>query len=152
MASLNKVFLIGNLTRDPEIRYTPQGVAVATLGLAVNRVFKGQNGEKKDETLFINVTAWRQLAENCGRFLSKGRQVFVEGRLQMRSWKDNDGKNRSVIEVVADNLQFISPKAEKSSDENRYSAMDGAIEEGFKGETSLVGDDEIVIPGEEEMF
>lgn len=154
MATLNKVLLIGNLTRDPELRYTPQGRAVVTLGLAVNRNFKGQNGEKKQETCFINVIAWGQLAEICNQYLQKGRPVFVEGRLQSRSWQDQDGKNRSVIEMVADNVQFLGARGQAGIE-------DSAPQQANSGNAGFMGDvpqmdagieEEIVIPGEEEMF
>lgn len=107
MASLNKVFLIGNITRDPELRYIPSGSAVATFTVAVNRVFKSQTGEKKEQTSFIRVVVWGRRAEVCGEYLSKGSPVFVEGRLQSREWEGQDGQKRSVIEVIADNIQFL---------------------------------------------
>ena len=108
MASLNKVFLIGNLTRDPELRYTPGGVAVATMGLAVNREYKDRStGEQKKDTCFVNVIAWDRQAENCNQYLSKGRPIFVEGRLQFRSWESKDGQKRNTIEVRAERIQFL---------------------------------------------
>ena len=107
MASLNKVFLIGNLTRDPELRYIPSGSAVATFTVAVNRVFKSQAGEKKEQTSFLRVVVWGRRAEVCGEYLSKGNPVFVEGRLQSRDWETQDGQKRSTVEVVADNIQFL---------------------------------------------
>ena len=113
MASLNKVFLIGNLTRDPELRYIPSGSAVATFTVAVNRVFKSQTGEKKEQTSFIRVVVWARRAEVCGEYLSKGSPVFVEGRLQSREWEGQDGQKRSAVEVVADNIQFLRMGAGK---------------------------------------
>jgi len=107
MASLNKVFLIGNLTRDPELRYIPSGSAVATFTIAVNRVFKTQTGEKKEQASFIRIVVWGRRAEVCGEFLSKGSPVFVEGRIQSREWEAQDGQKRSAIEVIADNIQFL---------------------------------------------
>jgi single-strand DNA-binding protein len=107
MASLNKVFLIGNLTRDPELRYIPSGSAVATFTIAVNRVFNTQAGEKKEQTSFIRIVVWGRRAEVCGEYLSKGSPVFVEGRLQSRDWETQDGQKRSTTEVVADNIQFL---------------------------------------------
>ena len=107
MASLNRVFLIGNLTRDPELRYIPSGTAVTTFSLAVNRAYVNQAGEKKEEVCFIRVVVWGRRAEVCGEFLSKGSPVFVEGRLQSRSWEDQSGQKRSTIEVVASNVQFL---------------------------------------------
>jgi single-strand DNA-binding protein len=107
MVSLNKVFLIGNLTKDPELRYTPQGTAVTTLRIAVNRPFKDKGGKVQKDTCFVNVVVWSQMAEVCNQYLQKGRQVFVEGRLQSRSWQNSEGKNRSVLEVVAARVQFM---------------------------------------------
>jgi len=107
MASLNKVFLIGNLTRDPELRYIPSGSAVVTFTVAVNRVYKSQTGEKKEQVSFIRVVVWGRRAEVCGEYLSKGSPVFVEGRLQSRDWETQDGQKRSTTEVVADNIQFL---------------------------------------------
>lgn len=109
MASLNKVLLIGNLTKDPELRYTPQGAAVVNLRIAVNTRFKDKKGELKTDTCFINAVVWGQLAETCNQYLHKGRSVLIDGRLQSRSWQDQEGKNRSVIEVRADRVQFLSP-------------------------------------------
>jgi len=108
MISFNKVFLVGNLTRDPELRYTPQGTAVTTLRIASNRSFKDKTGQAQKDTCFVNVVVWAQMAEVCNQYLQKGRQVLVEGRLQSRSWKNNEGQNRSVLEVVATRVQFMS--------------------------------------------
>lgn len=110
MASLNKVLLIGNLTRDPELRYTPQGTAVANLGLAVSRKFKDKNQEWKDEVCFITVVVWDKQAEACNQYLHKGSPIFVEGRLQFRSWEDKTGAKRNVIEVRAERVQFLGGK------------------------------------------
>ena len=107
MASLNKVLLIGNLTRDTELRYIPSGSAVASFTLAMNRVYKLQSGEKKEEVSFVRVIVWGRMAEVCGEYLKKGSPVFVEGRLQSRSWDGPDGQKRSTIEVVAMNVQFL---------------------------------------------
>lgn len=108
MANLNKVMLIGNLTRDPELRHTPKGSAVADLGVAVNRKVQDGNGGWKDETTFVDVTVWGSSAENAQKYLTKGRGVFIEGRLQMDVWDDKaTGQKRSKLKVVADNLQFL---------------------------------------------
>lgn len=107
MASLNKVLLIGNLTRDPELRYIPNGSAVTSFTVACNRVYKLQSGEKKEEVSFIRVVVWGRMAETCGEYLKKGRPVFVEGRLQSRSWDGPDGQKRSATEVIALNVQFL---------------------------------------------
>jgi len=114
MANLNKVLLIGNLTRDPEIRHTPKGSAVADLGLAVNRKISDGNGGWKDETTFIDVTVWGITAENAAKYLSKGRGVFIEGRLHLETWTDKETqKPRTKIKVVADILQYL-PTGSKS--------------------------------------
>lgn len=116
MASYNKVMLMGNLTRDPEIRYTPKGSAVADLGLAVNRVYTTENNERREEVTYIDVVLWSRLAELAGQYLSKGRAVFIEGRLQMDSWEDKQtGQKRSKIRVVGETMQFIGDK--RDSDE-----------------------------------
>lgn len=107
MASLNKVFLIGNLTRDPELRYVPSGTAVATFTIAANRSYTTQSGEKKEQATFVRVVVWGRRAEVCGEYLSKGSPLFVEGRLQSRNWETQDGQKRSTIEVIADNIQFL---------------------------------------------
>lgn len=107
MANLNKVFLIGNLTRDPELRYTPGGTAVANLGIAVNRRFKDSSGELKEEVCFLTVTVWDKQAEACCQYLKKGRPVFVEGVLQSRFWETSDGQKRSAIDVRAERVQFL---------------------------------------------
>ncbi|HEY1582505.1 MAG TPA: single-stranded DNA-binding protein [Chthoniobacterales bacterium] len=111
MANLNKVLLMGNLTRDPEVRYTPKGTAVAELGIAVNRVYSGENGEKREEVTFVDVTVWGRTAENVGEYLRKGRPVFIEGRLQLDSWEDKQsGQKRNKLKVVADNVQFLGSR------------------------------------------
>lgn len=107
MFSVNRVFLAGNLTRDPELRYTPQGTPVINLRIAVNTAYKDKVGELKQDTCFINVVSWGQMAEVCNQYLSKGSLVFVEGRLQSRSWQDQEGRNKSVIEVRAQRVQFL---------------------------------------------
>ena len=107
-ASLNRVLLIGNLTRDPELRYIPSGQAVTTFTIAVNRTYLANTGEKKEEVSFIRVVVWAKRAEVCHEYLRKGSPVFVEGRLQSRSWDAPDGTKRSTIEVVAQNVQFLA--------------------------------------------
>jgi single-strand DNA-binding protein len=114
MSNLNKIFLMGRLTRDPELRYTPQGVAVSDLGLAVNREFT-VNGERRKETLFIDVTVWRKQAEICCRYLKKGNPIFIEGRLSMDTWDGQDGQKRTRYRVIADNFQFIGPPSSGQS-------------------------------------
>jgi single-strand DNA-binding protein len=113
MANLNRVLLIGNLTRDPEVRYTPKGTAVADIGIAVNRVYSGEDGEKKEEVTFVDVTFWGRQAEVAQEYLKKGRQVFVEGRLQLDTWDDKQtGQKRSRLRVVAENMQMLGSRGE----------------------------------------
>jgi single-strand DNA-binding protein len=108
MASVNKVMLLGNLTRDPEIRYTPKGTAVTDLGMAVNRVRTGDNGERIEEVTYVDVTLWGRQAELAGQYLGKGRPVFIEGRLQLDQWDDKQsGQKRSSLRVVGENMQFL---------------------------------------------
>ena len=102
--SLNKVTLIGNLTRDPELRYTPQGTAVCTFGVATNRQWTTEAGEKKEDAEFHRVVAWNKLAEICSQLLTKGRKVYVEGRLQTRSWTGQDGNQRTSTEIVINDM------------------------------------------------
>lgn len=112
MVSLNKVFLTGNLTRDPELRYLPSGTAVAELRLASSRRYKTQQGEEREETCFVNVSAWGRQAETCNEFLNKGSAVLVEGRLRYEEW-EKDGQKNSRISIVADRVQFMgSPRSE----------------------------------------
>lgn len=110
---LNRIVLIGRLTRDPELRQTANGVSVATFTIAVDRGFKNQNGEK--ETDFIPIVVWRGQAESTATYLSKGKLCAVDGRLQNRSYEAQDGTKRTVAEVVAENVRFLSPKAEAGS-------------------------------------
>ena len=108
--SLNKVMLIGNLTRDPELRYTPTGVAVCSFGLATNRGWTTDSGEKKEEVEFHKIVSWNKLAELCSQLLAKGRKVFVEGRLQTRSWVGQDGGQRQSTEIVIEDMIILDSK------------------------------------------
>lgn len=106
---MNKVFLIGRLTRDPELRYTSSNIPVASFSIAVNRTFANQNGEREAD--FINIVVWRKQAENCKNYLNQGSQVAIDGRIQTRNYDDQNGQKRYVTEVVADNVQFLDTKA-----------------------------------------
>ncbi len=125
MASYNKVLLMGNLTKDPELRYTPQGAAVANLRLAVNRKYRDKNQELKEEVCFITAVVWNKQAETCNQYLHKGSGVFVEGRLASRSWEDNTGAKRNVIEVKAERVQFLGAPGQGKS----QTPVAGPIEE-----------------------
>jgi single-strand DNA-binding protein len=107
MASLNRVFLMGNLTRDPELRYIPSGTAVAEFGLAVNREWTDKSGEKKDDTCFVDITVWGRQAEIVNQYLKKGRSIFLEGRLEYSTWETKEGEKRNKLRVVADRVQFL---------------------------------------------
>ena len=111
MANLNKVMLIGNVTRDPEIKYTPKGSAVTDLGIAVNRVFTPEGGERREETTFVDVTLWGRQAEIAGEYCKKGRSIYIEGRLQLDSWEDKaSGQKRSKLRVVGETFQLLGPR------------------------------------------
>jgi single-strand DNA-binding protein len=122
MASFNKVILLGNLTRDPEVRYTPKGSAVCDIGLAVNRVYTMEGGEKREEVTFVDVVLWARLAEIAGEYLKKGRPVFIEGRLQMDTWDDKQsGQKRTKLRVVGESMQLLGgrPAATETSEGER---------------------------------
>lgn len=112
MASLNKVMLIGNVTRDPEVKYTPKGSAVADIGLAVNRTYTRDGGEKVEETTFVDVELWGRLAEIAGEYAKKGRPIFIEGRLRIDSWEDKQsGQKRSRLKVVGEQMQLLGSRS-----------------------------------------
>jgi len=111
MANLNKVLLIGNLTRDPELRQTPKGTAVAQFGIAVNRTFRGEDGQSREEVTFVDLEAWGKQAETIAKFMTKGRPIFIEGRLKLDQWEDkNGGGKRSKLRVVVENFQFLGSR------------------------------------------
>jgi len=112
---MNKIMLIGNLGRDPEMNYTPDGTAVAKFSLAVNRFSKSSTGERQQDTDWFNIVAWRQLAETCSTYLKKGQKVFIEGRLSMRKYTDKTGVERTAIEVIANDLEMLTPKDRQGS-------------------------------------
>lgn len=134
MADLNKVFLMGRLARDPELRYIPSGTAVATFTLATNRSYTMASGEKREESCFVRVVAWARAAELCGEYLSKGSPVFVEGRLQSRSWETPEGQKRSTLEVVAQNIQFLGKSARPSAEPALESSAQRAPEQAVGGQ------------------
>lgn len=111
MVRMNKVLIAGNLTRDPVIRKTSKGLAVADLGLAVHDGYPGKNGNSEESTCFVDVVAWDKRAESCGEFLRKGSPVLVEGRLHVEQWKDKEGQNRMKLKVTADRVQFLGEPA-----------------------------------------
>jgi single-strand DNA-binding protein len=111
MASVNKVILIGNVTRDPEVKFTPKGTAVTDIGLAVNRTYTLDSGEKREEATFVDVAFWGRQAETIGEYVKKGRSIYVEGRLQLDTWDDKQtGQKRSKLRVVGENFQFLGAR------------------------------------------
>lgn len=138
MASVNKVILIGNLGRDPEVRYTADGVAVANFSIATSEQWKDKNGEKQERTEWHRIVAWRRLGEICGEYLRKGSQVFIEGKLQTRSWEDRDGVKRYITEVVAQAMQMLG-SAGKDTREESFGAP-------------LPGDEPMAIPDDDIPF
>ena len=141
MASLNKVFLIGNLTRDPELRYTPNGKAVVNFGIAVNRRFTDSSGEKREETCFVRVVVFGKQAESCNQYLTKGRLVFVEGRLQYRSWETN-GEKRSSLDVIAERVQFLGVPSKEEIELVSEGEMEDSIEPISKEDKDSLEDEE----------
>ena len=119
MASFNKVILVGNITRDPEVRYTPKGGAVCDLGLAINRKYTTESGEKRDEVTFVDVTTWGKLAEIAGQYCRKGKPVLIEGRLQLDTWDDRKtGQKRSKLRVIGESLQLLGSKDDASDNQD----------------------------------
>ena len=118
MASVNKVIIVGNLGRDPEIRYTTSGTAVCNFSLATSETFKDKAGEKQEKTEWHNIQCWGKLAELAGEYLAKGKTIYLEGRLQTRKWQDKNGVDRYTTEIVAEKIQFLSPKGESGSTSN----------------------------------
>ena len=127
---MNKITLIGNLTHDPEIRSTQSGITVCTFTIAVSRRFAGADGERPTD--YFRINAWRQLGENCGRFLAKGRKVAVVGELQARTYEAKDGTTRMTLDVHADEVEFLSP---------RQNSKDGSVDTGMAGFTDVSSDD-----------
>ena len=127
MANFNKVILIGNLTRDPELRYTPKGMAIAKIGIAVNRSWKSETGEMKEEVTFVDVDAFGRTAENIGQYFKKGRPIFIEGRLKLDQWEDKQtNQKRSKLGVVLETFQFMDSKGAGDGDGPRPSRPSSA--------------------------
>lgn len=146
--SLNKVILIGNLTRDPELRYTPQGTAVCTFGLATNRSWTTDSGEKREDTEFHRVVAWNKLAELCSQLLFKGRKVYVEGRLQTRSWTGQDGNQRQTTEIVAEEMIILDNRQAEAGRESRpvkTEEQPAVVDKVPETEPEVIADDDIQI-------
>lgn len=136
MVNFNKVILMGNLVRDPELRYVPSGTPVVNLRMAVNRYYKTQTGEDKEETCFITVVVWGKQALPCSEHLTKGSALFVEGRLQSRSWETNDGQKRSVVEVIGSRVQFLGAKKK-----GEFEVVEEPVEQQAEANSSISGED-----------
>src|SRR5690242_8183201 len=143
MASLNKVMLIGNLGKDPEVRYTAAGTAVASFSLATSERFKNKNGEWEEKTEWHNVTLWARLAEIAGEYLSKGKTVYIEGRLQTRKWQDRDGKDRYTTEIVGEKMQMLSGKGEGGGSRQNGGRSESQSQEPSYEEPTFNPDDDI---------
>ena len=120
--SVNKAILVGNLGKDPELRYTPSGTAVATFSLATTERYKDRDGNRQEKTEWHNIVAWRQLAEICGKFLHKGKQVYIEGKIQNRSYDDRDGNRRYITEIVADQMQMLGSRDDNQGGGQGYNS------------------------------
>jgi len=149
MASgVNKAILIGRLGNDPEVRYTTSGGAVANFNIATNESWTDKSGQKQDRTEWHKIVVWGKLAELCGQYLSKGRQVFVEGRLQTRDWTDKEGQKRYTTEIVGQNVQFLSSSGERGAKSDSDSDFAGSTQfvpgpEATGADASPQGDDEV---------
>jgi single-strand DNA-binding protein len=129
MSSYNKVILVGNLTRDPELRYTPSGASVCNFDLAVDRNYTTQGGENRKDTTYVTIVAWGKQAETCAQHITKGSQVLVDGRLQQRSWETPEGQKRSKLEVVAERVQFLGPRKNGSAAPESEAPADAGVPE-----------------------
>lgn len=131
MVNFNRVILAGNLTADPELRYTQDGIAVCSFNIAINEVYNTPSGEKREEVTFVPITIWRKQAEICAEYLKKGRAVLIEGRLQLDSWTDKNGQKRSRLRVVARRVQFLGtlPSDAKIASEKVLEDLDEGSEE-----------------------
>ena len=127
MASFNRVMLMGNLTRNPELKYTPSGTAVTDLGLAVNESFKNKAGETVEQTCFVDVVVWGRQAETASEFLTKGSPAFIEGRLQFDQWENQEGEKRNKLRVRADRVQFLSSGASNGNNTSEFQADSGKV-------------------------
>lgn len=164
MANFNKVILLGNVTRDPELRYTPKGSAVTEVGIAVSRQFTADNGEKREETTFVDVTLWGRIAEIAGEYLRKGRPVLIEGRLQLDSWEDKQsGQKRSKLRVVGETMQLLGSRQDSGGggggggghssgggSSSRESADGGSSRSGFTGRDSAPVENDVPEPPEDD--
>ncbi len=141
--AINKVILIGNLGKDPELRYTASGTAVASFSLATSERFKNRNGEQQERTEWHNIVAWANLAEICGKYLAKGRQVYIEGRIQTRSYDDRDGNKRYITEIVANEMKMLGRPGESGGYQDSQAAPAAAPAAAESGGPTFNPDDDI---------
>jgi len=141
VANINRVVLVGNLTRDPELRHTPSGTAVCSLRLAVNTRRKDESGQWTDKPNYFDVTVWGGQAESCSQFLSKGRPVGIDGRLEWREWEAQDGSKRQAVEVIAENVQFLGSRDSGESGANQFVPAGARADADFP--SSAAADDDI---------
>ncbi len=146
MANLNKVMLIGRLTRDPELKYIPSGAAVAEFGFAVNRYYNTPNGERKEDTCFLEISAWGKLGETVNSYLRKGRQVYVEGHLTYSEWQTQEGQKRSRIRVVAETVQFLDSTRSETRSEGQANGRPGGAQD-YGGGSGQAGEGQGYSPG-----
>jgi len=152
MASFNKVILLGNLTRDPEVRYTPKGSAVCDLGIAVNRQYTLDSGEKREEVTYVDVVLWSRLAEIAGEYLKKGRPVFIEGRLQMDTWDDKQsGQKRTKLRVVGESMQLLGSRPAATAGGGAESGEEDRPPRGAKPSTPPPKPNQPAEPDEDEI-
>lgn len=135
MPNLNRVFIMGNLTRDPEMRYTPSNTAIVQIGVAINRTWKNQAGEKQEEVTFVDAEAWQKTAETINQYFRKGDPIHIEGRLKLDQWEDKEGQKRSKLKVVIENFQFIKSKGDEGAGEEQPPARSGGF--GPQGKKAL---------------
>ncbi len=141
--SINKAILVGNLGKDPELRYTANGTAVCTFPLATSERYKDRDGQQQEKTEWHNIVAWRQLAEICGKFLAKGKQVYIEGKIQNRSYDDRDGNKRYITEIVADQMQMLGRVGDEGGQPRREPAMSEKASDNSPDEVQFNPDDDI---------
>ena len=128
--SLNKVLLIGNLGKDPELKYTPSGAAVCTFSIATTERYKDKQGEQQETTTWHNIVTWRQLAEICGKYLEKGKQVYIEGKIQARSYDDRDGNKKYITEIVANEMQMLGGRGDRQGNQNTGQSQQNSASSG----------------------
>jgi len=150
--SLNKVQLIGNLTRDPELRYTPQGTAVCTIGLATNRTWTTGTGEKQEASDFHRIIAWNKLAEICSQYLVKGRKAYFEGRLSTRSWTAQDGQQKSITEIIADDMIILDNKGNAVTESSEEPTDTKLTKSGTRKDKEIKEEAPAVKESEEELI